>query len=215
MRWNRVTGCAGIATVLLAFLEVFGPSFPSTGDSAAAIDAHFVSHRTWMLSAVAVQGIGDVLWLVFLGGLGTVIWARGSAASAATAVLGGALNTAISLTGLAGIATTAYIVAGGGNPELAKTLFTMSAMTLVLSNFPLALMAAAAAAAPLPRWFRLASAATTIVFLAGGGALARSGAFAPDGAVQFLTYGLELLWTAAASVLLLRAVSPTASPGNR
>jgi hypothetical protein len=74
----------------------------------------------------------------------------------------------------------------------------------VLSNFMLALMAAAVAAAPLPSWFRIASALTAAVFLLGGAALARHGALSPDGSVQFATYGLELLWTLAASVLLLR-----------
>jgi uncharacterized membrane protein len=56
-------------------------------------------------------------------------------------------------------------------------------MTLVLSNFLLALMAAAVASAPLSRWFRWASALTGIVFLAGGAAFARHGTFSPDGAV--------------------------------
>jgi hypothetical protein len=78
-------------------------------------------------------------------------------------------------------------------------------MTLVLSNFLLALMAAAVASAPLPHWFRWASALAAIVFLAGGTALARHGAFSPDGALQFATYGLELVWTLAASIVLLNA----------
>ena len=78
-------------------------------------------------------------------------------------------------------------------------------MTLVLSNVLLALMAAAVACAPLTSWFRRASGVTAIVYLAGGAALARHGAFSPDGAVQFATYGLELLWTLIASVILFRA----------
>jgi hypothetical protein len=66
-------------------------------------------------------------------------------------------------------------------------------------------MAAAVASAPLSRWFRWASGLTAIVFLAGGAALARHGAFSPDGALQFVTYGLELVWTLAASIVLLNA----------
>ena len=40
--------------------------------------------------------------------------------------------------------------------------------------------------------------------IAGGAALARHGAFSPDGAVQFATYGLELLWTLTAATILVR-----------
>jgi len=205
MRWNRLAAVAGIATVLLAFVELFGPTFPQTGDPARVLDTYFVAHRSWSLAAVALQGFGDAVWLVFLCGLGQLIRDAGSAAAATVTVVGGALNVAISLTGLATIAALAYGVAGSGDPTLTRALFVLAAMTLVLSNFLLALMAAAAAAAKLRRWFRWVSALTAVVFGVGGAALARHGAFSPDGAVQFTTYGLELLWTLAASVILLRA----------
>ena len=84
-------------------------------------------------------------------------------------------------------------------------------MTLVLSNFLLALMAAAVASAPLAHWFRWASGITAIVFLAGGAALARHGAFSPDGALQFATYGLELLWTLAAATILFNVSTDAAA----
>jgi hypothetical protein len=77
-------------------------------------------------------------------------------------------------------------------------------MTLVLSNFLLALMAGAVAAGRTARWFRCSSAGAAIVFALGGAAFAQHGAFSPDGAVQFATYAIELLWTVAASIVLLR-----------
>ena len=206
MRWNRVAAAGGIAYVVLAFVEFLGPSFPQTSDPAALIDAHFVAHHSWYLGAVVVQGVGNALWLVFLAGLALLVRRAGAAAAASVAVLGGALNVAISLTGLASIAALAFRIAGSGDPGISKAFFELSAMTLVLSNFMLALMAAAVAAAPLASWFRWASGLTAIVYLAGGCALARSGAFSPDGSVQFATYGLELLWTLAGGILLLRAV---------
>ena len=46
------------------------------------------------------------------------------------------------------------------------------------------------------------------MFLAGGVAFAQGGAFSPDGSVQFATYGLELVWTLAVSILLLRSAEP-------
>jgi hypothetical protein len=119
--------------------------------------------------------------------------------------MGGALNVAVSLAGLAGIAAIAFSIAGSGDPTLTKAFFEFAAMTLVLSNFFLALMAAAVAASPIRLWFRWTSGLTALVFLAGGAALARHGALSPDGAVQFATYGLELLWTLAAALILLRA----------
>jgi hypothetical protein len=56
--------------------------------------------------------------------------------------------------------------------------------------------------------FRAFTGATAVVFLLGGAALARHGALSPDGAVQFATYALELLWTLAAGILLWRSSSP-------
>ena len=205
MRWNRIAAATGIAYVLLAVVEFAGPVFPGTSDSASMVDAHFVTHRSWYLAAVVVQGIGNAAWLVFLCGLALLIRGVGSAAAATIALAGGALNVAISLTGLASVAAIAFGIAGSGDPALTKAFFTLAAMTLVLSNVLLALMAIAVAAARLPRWFRGASGLTAIVYLAGCAALARTGTFSPDGAVQFATYGLELLWTLAASVVLLRA----------
>ncbi len=203
MRWNRLAAAAGIAYVLLAFVEFFGPSFPKTNDSAAVLDAYFVAHRSWSLAAVVVQGLGNAIWVVFLCGLALLVRHAGSAAAASVALVGGALNVAISLTGLASIAAVSFRIAGSGDPALTMACFELAAMTLVLSNFLLALMAAAVASAPLSHWFRWASALTAVVFLAGGAALARHGAFSPDGALQFATYGLELLWTLAASIVLL------------
>lgn len=206
MNSRRLAAAAGITTVLLAFVEFFGPSFPLTSDAAPAIDAYFTAHRTWSLTAVVVQGISNALWLVFLCGLVKLLRDAGSAAAATVGLVGGALNVAISLTGLATVAALAYGIAGNSTPTVTKAFFDLAAMTLVLSNFLLALMAAAIAT---PRstatWFRTSTAIAAVVFALGGAALARHGAFSPDGAIQFATYGLELLWTLAASIILLRA----------
>jgi hypothetical protein len=205
MRWNRLAAAAGIGYVLLAFVEFFGPSFPRTSDAAPLLDSYFVSHRAWTLAAVVVQGIGNSVWLVFLCGLALLIRRAGSTAASSVALVGGAMNVAISLTGLAGIAALAFRIAGSGDPNLTRAFFEFAAMTLVLSNVLLALMAAAAACAPLASWFRWASGISAVVYLAGGAAFARQGAFSPDGAAQFATYGLELLWTLAAAVILVRS----------
>jgi hypothetical protein len=204
MRWNRLAAAAGIGYVLLAFVEFFGPSFPRTSDAAPLLDSYFVSHRAWTLAAVVVQGIGNSVWLVFLCGLALLIRRAGSTAASSVALVGGAMNVAISLTGLAGIAALAFRIAGSGDPNLTRAFFEFAAMTLVLSNVLLALMSAAEACAPLASWFRWASGISAIVYLAGGAALARHGAFSPDGALQFATHGLELLWTLIAAAILFR-----------
>ena len=205
MRWNHLAAAAGIGYVLLAFVEFFGPSFPQTSDPARVLDAYFVAHRPWSLVAVAVQGVANSIWIVFLCGLVLLLRRAGSVAAATVALVGGALNVAISLTGLASIAAIAFRIAGSGSPDLTRAFFELSAMTLVLSNFLLALMAAAVAVAAASRWFASASAVASAVFLIGGAALARHGVLSPDGAVQFATYGIELLWTLAASIVVARA----------
>jgi hypothetical protein len=226
MRWNRLAAAAGIAYVLLAFVEFFGPGFPQTSDAPRVLDTYFVAHRSWSLVAVAVQGVANSIWIIFLCGLALLLRRAGSAAAASVALVGGALNVAISLSGLASIAAIAFGVAGNGTPDITRAFFEMSAMTLVLSNFLLALMAAAvaaAAAAAVPGWFAWFSGVVSAVFLLGGFALARHGAFSPDGVVQFATYGLELLWTLAASLTVARArtkeaneqgISPSVPPGQ-
>jgi hypothetical protein len=205
MHLNRLPAAAGVGYVLLAFVEFFGPGFPSTSDPARVLDAYFVDHRSWSLAAVAVQGVGNSIWIVFLCGLALLLRRGGSASAASVALVGGALNVAISLTGLASIAALAFRIAGSGAPNLTRAFFELAAMTLVLSNFLLALMAAAVAVAARPRWFAWTSGVASVVFLAGGVALARHGAFSPDGAAQFATYGVELLWTLAGSVVIARA----------
>jgi hypothetical protein len=121
-------------------------------------------------------------------------------------VVSGALNVAVSLSGLSCIAALAYGIAGSGDPQVTKAFFTVAAMTLVISNFMLAGMAGGfAASRGLPRAFRVVTGAIATVFLIGGAALARHGAFSPDGAVQFATYASELFWTLAAAILLWRA----------
>jgi hypothetical protein len=205
MRSTKLAATAGIAYVLLAFVEFVGPSFPSTSDSARTLGDYFVQHRTWTLAAVVIEGAGNAIWVVFLCGLVLLVIRAGSPTAGLTALTGGALNVAVSLSGLAAIAALGFSIAGAGDPSLSKAFFDFAAMTLVLSNFMLALTAAAVAAAPFARWFRMLSALAALVFLAGGAALARHGSFSPDGAVQFATYGLELLWTIAAAAVLFRS----------
>ena len=89
MRWNRLAASAGIGYVLLAFVEFFGPSFPQTSDPARLLDSYFVSHRTWTLTTVVVQGIGNAVWLVFLCGLALLIRRAGSTAAGPVALVGG------------------------------------------------------------------------------------------------------------------------------
>jgi hypothetical protein len=204
MRWNTLAALAGIAYVLLAAVEFFGPSFPQTGEGARALDVYFVDHRSWSLAAVVVQGAGNALWIVLLCGLSLLLYKRRGAASASVALVSGALNVAVSLAGLAAIAAIAFRIAGSGDPGVTRAFFEFAAATLVLSNVMLALMAAAVAAARLSGWFTWASALAAIVFVVGGAAFARHGALSPDGAVQIATYVIELAWTVAASAVLLR-----------
>jgi hypothetical protein len=206
MLTNRVAGAAGIGSFLFAFLELLGPGFPGTDDPARVIDSYFVDHRSWMLAAVGIQGLGNLIWTVFLCGFAGFVIRAGSSTGGLVGVVSGALNVAVSLTGLSCVAALAYGVAGTGDPQISKAVFTVAAMTLVISNFMLAGMAAGfAASSVLPRVFRAATGATAVVFLLGGAALARHGAMSPDGAVQFATYALELLWTLAAGILLWRS----------
>ena len=147
------------------------------------------------------------MWVVFLCGL-TLTIARSRASGPALLTLsGGLLNVAISLAGLSCVAALGFQVAGDGDPHLSQTLFVVASMTLVLSNFMLALMAAGAAFSHLATWFRWVSGAGAILLALGGAAFAQSGAFAPDGALQFATYGFELAWTVAGSVLMLRSAA--------
>jgi hypothetical protein len=208
MRTYRVAAAAGVGSFLLALLELLGPGFPGSGDPAGDIDSYFVDHRSWMLSAVALQGVQNLVWTVFLCGFAWFVITSGSPTGGLVGVVSGALNVAVSLSGLSCIAALAYGVAGTGDPQMSKALFTIASMTLVISNFMLAGMAAGfAASAVLPRAFRAATGAIAVVFLVGGAALARRGAFSPDGAVQFATYAAELLWTLAAGILLWRTSS--------
>jgi hypothetical protein len=208
MRATRTAGLAGLATVALAGIEFFGPSFPATDDSPAVIERSFADHSTWTLFAAVVQGVSAGVLVVFLCGLALHLYRAGSLAAAAVSLAAGLLNVAISLTGLAAIATLGFSAADLASPTVDGALFTYASMTLVLSNAMLAVMAFGVASAALPAWLRWISAAVGLVFAVGSAAFAHQGAFSPDGGVQFATYALELLWTVLVSVVLLRAPRP-------
>jgi hypothetical protein len=209
MTWNRIAGAAGLVSVLIAFVEVGGPSFPLTSDSASAIADSFTNHHGWVLLAVAVQGFAATLYLVFACGLGVALYAAEARFEAVTAVVAAAVSTALSLTGLAIIAALGYGVAANADAQTTKGLFMTASLGLTLTNWLIALMMAATAAAvlqsaALPRWYGLASLVTAIVLSIGALTFARDGFFAPDGDYTFFSYGVELLWTATTGVLLMR-----------
>lgn len=205
MSWNRIAAAAGIATIVLAFLELAGPSFPGTGDSAASIDHFFAAHRSWALAAVVAETAGNALWVAFLCGVAELVRRTGSRLAATTALVAGGLNVATTLAGLAALGAIGSDVAGHGAPQTTRALFELASTTLVLSNGLLALTAIAVAAARVSRTLTVASVVAAAIFIPGAAAYAHNGPFAPDGAVQFATYFAELVWTLVAAGALWRA----------
>ena len=129
MSWNRLAGIAGIGNVALAFVEFFGPGFPAIGARAATLDGYFVDHRHWMLAAVVVQGAGNALWLVFLGGLTARVLRTGALGAGLTTLGRWTAQRRRLARRSRAIAALAYGVAGGGDPHLVRAFFVYAGMT--------------------------------------------------------------------------------------
>jgi hypothetical protein len=201
-RERHVAGWGGVAFVVVVLAgELLKGDSPSPSGSPTTISAYLEEHRSGILAGAYVQMLGLFLFaLVMLVALERLL---GEGRRRATVLAGlGAVLVLVSYSTY--VFLTAAAAYGAGTDlglETTKALWQVRFVAETFIAFPAALLVGAVAAAALqtrslPRWYAWGSVAAAAAFLAGGAALRRYGAFAPDGGFGFLLFWLLPFWTA-------------------
>ncbi len=209
--WEHLWRTAGIQSAgLFVLASILYAHQPQLGASADALAAFYGGHRTRILIASVLAGIGvlNLMWFATairakLADAGQDGW--GAAATASSAAVGG-----LFLLLLAIVAAQAHSIAGSGNLAFAAGLNDFAWSGFVLTSFPRAMLIMAGTfgfwrAGLIPNGLFAVGVAAVILVLVGGTTWAAEGLWAPDGVYSRLVSPvISLVWIAAASGVLLR-----------
>ena len=210
--WQRLGAASGIVYVVLILgPEAIqgGPSEESTMTAAEAI-AHSCVHTTAaqpMDTFILITHIlGYLIFLFFLGSLCSGLRrAEGNDGWLSAAALGGGLiSLAVRFSGATVELAAFHNACAGIDPQLWQVLIDVGSAAFFYSFFPLAILSAASAVvairfgAPLPRWLGWMSAVVAVALLVDGFA---GTMYTRDIGLSFLLF---MLWTLAASIVLIR-----------
>jgi hypothetical protein len=212
VNWERLWRANGINVVLFFIIGylLYG-NHPGIGASADTLVSFYDSHRTRILIAAVVLGLGVLNLLWFAAAIRSTLrdagqggW--GAAATASSAALGGVLLVLITV-----CVALAYSIAGSGNTALTSGLNGLAWVCFVMSSFPRAMLVMAGSfglwrAGRISNALFAAGVAAVVLVLLGGTTWMSSGIWAPDGAYSRLISPLVgLVWLTAVTVLLTRS----------
>lgn len=206
---DREGGIFGIVRTAVALAALpAAPPWPHADAPVEEIRAYFTAHGGAFLLQSVMLGVGFVLLLRLYAGLARIV-ARGGAEGAAwTGLAGAAIMTVAIIVGNAPWAVLAYRLPEDPGLVLAMwDLGLVSAFTLVgpciaAAWIPLGVGVLRSRALPAAYgWVLLAAA---VLHLVAGAAVARSGAFSPNGPVALASILAHVGCTIAGVVLLMR-----------
>lgn len=208
-KWVRLTAVAGLAfAVLIIVAAGVQGSRPSLSDSSQEIFTYIKDHQDALKASAALFGLAMAAVLFWAWGLLSALRKaeNGNSDLGVVAVAGGVLASAMTIASSAVIATTALRIDDLG-PTGGKTFFTLYQLTLVGTNFGLAVLIGAAAAVSLRRGlftrrFTIVSIILALVTLVGGLGIA----YARD-AIQIVSgvaLVLDVVWILVVSIRLWR-----------
>ena len=219
-RWERWASGSGVAFVVLFVAGLLLASdLPKAGDSNDAILGWFQDRETELGWQAALFGLAGIAFVWFVGTLAAAIRRAESDPAGrlpAIVVVAGATT--------AGIYTVAEAVlvagsnaAGAIDAATARALYETGTTAAVLSTFPAIAFVAAVSIAVvrtglLPRWLSYAGGIFVAISLidVGGRLIDGNEAFGPGGWYGLVALIAFLVWTLAASTLLLQRISAQA-----
>jgi hypothetical protein len=201
----RVPGAAGVLATASMIGAFFVLPADEGGSSPEDIAARYADGAAGYLRAATLEMLSLGLTAVLVAGLCAWV-AQRSRVAATAAALGGAVVVTCQLAGYGAITTLAMGAAENAGTDVVTAIYDLSAILFLMSNVGLALLAAGVAVAAMPRHRVLAflSAITAAAAATGALALQQDGFLSPHGDLGFLVLLLQLVWTSAAGVTLLR-----------
>jgi hypothetical protein len=140
--WHSWSGAIGLALMFVA-LFLPGPP-PKTSDTAAALTANLVEHRTALVDGILIAAVGVMALLWFFGVLAeTFARHTGAPALGHAAVLGGVVGTLLMFVGMLLFSGTAFRAAGTGDQTLIRATVDTGNMLIESGKYGFAVLIAA------------------------------------------------------------------------
>jgi hypothetical protein len=213
-RWAATSGIVFVALFIVSFFTATKP--PDSTDPNSQWVTYFVDHHRATLISAVLLGAAIVFFIWFAGSVAAALRNAGEQRLAAVA-FGGGVATAAAAIVIAGLqGGLAYRIAID-SPANVKAFVDFSYSVQTLISFPVAVLIGATAIASwrsgaFPRWWAQLSGLAAIVMVSGGGALAHSGFYRPDGPWAFVTLINFLVWTLVTSGWLVMRTHAEATP---
>ena len=218
-RWSadRLAAASGVAFVVLFIVGFFvGTKPPDSSDPNSEWVSYFLNHHRATLIGAVLIGAAVMFFIWFAGSVGAALRNAGEQRLAAVAFGGGVATAAVAivLTGLQ--AALSYRIAID-SPATVKGFVDLASGLGALISFPIAVLIGATAIASwrssaFPRWCAVLSGVASVVMISGGGALAHSGFYRPDGPWAYVTLIVFLAWTLVTSGWLVMRTYAEAAP---
>src|SRR5712692_2605768 len=210
--WEGLWRMSGINFVVFAIIAyvIYGNP-PQVGASADALVAFYDGHRTRILIAAVVSGLGVLNLLWFAAALRTTLADAGQDGWGAAATASSTAVGALFLLLIAVGAALAYSIAGSGNQTLTSGLNDLWWACAVLSSFPRAMLVMAGSfglwrAGLISNALFGACVAAVVLGVLGGTTWMSGGFWAPDGAyARFVLPIIGLVWVVIVSRVLARS----------
>jgi hypothetical protein len=212
-RWAAASGIVFVALFIVSFFSATKPP-DSTDPNAEWVNYFLHHHRATLASAVLIGG-AIIFFIWFVGSVGAALRNAGEPRLASVAFGGGMVTagTGLVIGGIQG--GLAYRVAVD-SPASVKGFVDFNFALGALISFPIAVLIGATAIGAwrsglFPRLWAQLSGVAAVVMVSGGGALAHSGFYRPDGPWAFVTLIIFLVWTLVTSGwLVMRTHAETA-----
>jgi hypothetical protein len=218
-RWSadRLAATSGIAFVALFIVSFFvATKPPDSSDPNSQWVAYFLHHHRATLISAVLLGAAIMFFVWFSASVGAALRNAGEQRLAAVAFGGGVATAAIGTVIAAIQGGLAYGIVYD-SPNQVKGFVDLSYAAGALISFPIAVLIGATAIASwraqvFPGLWTALSGAAAVAMISGGGALAHSGFYRPDGPWAFVTLIVFLVWTLFTSGWLVMRTHAEAVP---
>jgi hypothetical protein len=219
-QWEQIGAATGIVFVVLLVISVFGtPAPPDLGDSSLKWAQWFKDHQDGIQTVTFIGMIASFFFLWFLGSLRSFLRvAEGGSGRLSSVTFAGGIATA-ALAGFGSTCLTVGALRPTTSPLILQTLADLNFYVLAVGAFTLAAYLAPGSVVilrsrALPAWLGWTGLAAALAQLLTALAIFgdTSGALNPkDGLIPILGFSGFLVWTLAASILIVGRARPAGS----